>query len=86
MERLMMKEKASTETPLTDSQARTLATWWSGRHLRLKSQRDRAESLHGVKLPAALGSEEAVIIFLEEAKLLENHRNGVNPGAPDWLG
>jgi hypothetical protein len=82
----MRQEKTSSETPLTESQARALAAWWHGRYFPLKSQPERAESVHGVQLPMALGSEVAVIYFVEQAKLLENHRNDVNLGAPDWVG
>jgi hypothetical protein len=66
----MMQEKTSSETPLTETQARVLAAWWNGRYL-IKSQPEGAVLVHGVKLPMALESEVAVIYFVEQVAFIK---------------
>jgi len=82
----MAQRKRAGNTPLTESQARALASWWSVGYLRLKPPQEGGEPLHGVKVPRALKSEAAVIYFWEEVKCLEDQRSSVNPEAPDWVG
>lgn len=89
----MPKEKGGGQTPLTEAQARALASWWGGRYQRLKPGRKGAEVLHGVRLESALANEAAprknekiIICFMEEAGSLERCRQSDNPGAPDWVG
>jgi len=82
----MAQERIAGNIPLTESQARAIASWWNGRYLRLKLPQDGGKSFHGVKLPMALESEAAVIYFWEEVKCLEHRRGSVNPGALDWVG
>jgi len=82
----MVQRKSAGNTPLTESQARAIASWWSVRYLRLQPQQEGGEPLHGVKLPRGLKSEAAVIYFWEEVKCLEHQRSSVNPKAPDWVG
>jgi hypothetical protein len=82
----MVRAKNADHTPLTESQALALASWWSGVYLLLKPQQEGGASLHGVKIPIALTDDTAVIYCCEDAKRMENRRNTVNPGAPDWVG
>ena len=82
----MAQETIGGKIPLTESQARALAFWWSGRYHRLKPEHKGEESLHGVNILMTQVSEAASIYFLEDANCLENQRNSINPGAPDWLG
>ena len=89
----MAKEPGASQTPLTEAQARALASWWGGRYHRLKPGREGAEVRHGVRLESSLANAAApgknaklIICFLEEAGSLEQRRQSVNPGAPDWVG
>jgi hypothetical protein len=78
---------------LTKVQARALANWWGGHYKQMMSPGNSGEVWHGVVFrqldrkdhPMSL-SQEIVVFSLEEARALENFRDAVNPGSPDWVG
>jgi hypothetical protein len=82
----MAPKPSSRGTPLTETQARTLAAWWGGRYLRRQASQANGKPWHGVQLPGAPDDEVAVIYSWQEAQRREGRRNSVNPGAPDWVG
>ncbi len=82
----MTKKNIVGNSPLTESQALALSFWWKGRYLRIKSQHEGGQFLHGVELPLSPEAGSAVVYFWEEAKRVEHRRSNVNTGAPDWLG
>ena len=78
---------------LTEVQARTLADWWGGSYKQVKDPEESGAVWHGVVLrpPDHIDQEvplspEFVVFTLEEARSLENCRDAINPGAPDWVG
>ena len=78
---------------LTEVQARALADWWGGRYKEVRKPEEPGEVRHGVVLrPSDREDQEAplspelVVLTLEEARSLENCRDAINPGAPDWVG
>jgi hypothetical protein len=86
------KNKIATSR-LTEVQARALADWWGGRYKQVKNPEESGEVWHGVVCrqlnredQAMPPSQELVVCSLEEARSLENFRDAVNPGAPDWVG
>ena len=78
---------------LTEVQARALADWWGGSYKQVRDPVESGEVRHGVVLrppdredqEVAL-SPELVVFTLAEARSLENCRDAINPGAPDWVG
>ena len=78
---------------LTEVQARALADWWGGSYKQVRDLEESGEVRHGVVLrppdredqEVAL-SPELVVFTLAEARSLENCRDAINPGAPDWVG
>jgi hypothetical protein len=87
-------KKLTGKTPLTESQAKTLALWWGGDYLseNLRGE-DSLQVLHGVILPqtypGSLAShflEDVTFWSQEEAREWENRRSSINPGAEAWVG
>ena len=87
-------KKLTGKTPLTKSQAKTLAHWWGGDHVEKTLQSDNSPQVrHGVLLPqpypgrAAPSSSDGVTFWSQEdAREWENHRSSINPGAEAWVG
>ena len=81
------------KTRLTEAQARALAHWWGGAYQRTKGPAGLGEVWHGVvftspgrgDIPTPV-SPGLALFSLEEVRNLENLRDDVNPGAPDWVG
>ena len=78
---------------LTEVQARALADWWGGSYKEVRDPKDSGKIRHGVvfRPPEREDQEvplspELVVFTLEEARSLENCRDAINPGAPDWVG
>ena len=87
----MSRAKNHSETnKLTEIQARALADWWGGSYKQVLDPKNSGEVWHGVVFRppdwATPPSSELVVFTLEEARSLENCRETINPGAPDWVG
>jgi hypothetical protein len=90
----MPSKKMTGKTPLTESQARTLALWWGGDCVaQTLPGENGSQLLHGVKFPqprpwmaAPPSAAGDTFWFQEEAREWENRRNCINPGAEAWMG
>lgn len=90
----MVSAKNTSETiRFTEVQARALADWWGGSYKPVRDPEESGEFRHGVVLrppdrenQVVPLSPELVVFTLEEARSLENCRDAINPGAPDWVG
>jgi len=83
----------SKTTRLSEAQARALADWWGGSLEQISSPGQAGETFFGVVFPSwgqedqtIPHSQKTAIFSLEEARFLENLRDGNNPNAPDWVG
>lgn len=81
------------KTQLTEAQARALAHWWGGDYQQTKGPAGQGEVRHGVVFASpgqgdshAPASPGVAVFSLEEVCHLENSRDAINPGAPDWVG
>jgi hypothetical protein len=78
---------------LTEIQARALADWWGGSYKQVMEPGESGEVRHGAVFRQLHREDqeapllpEHVVFTLEEARSLENCRDAINPGAPDWVG
>lgn len=88
---VVVRVNRSSTTRLTEVQAKILADWWGGSYRRIMGTEKSGEVLHGVVFRPHNPEEfalppELAVFSLEEARALENVRDAVNPGSPDWLG
>ncbi len=88
-----MRPSISETNRLSEVQARALADWWGGRYQQVINSEGSEEVRHGIVFrtynQADLSSpvsSEVTVFFLEDAQALENFRDVVNPGSPDWVG
>ena len=88
-----MSTSISETNRLSEIQARALADWWGGRYQQVSNPEGSEEVWHGIVFRASdqadlsnLMSSEVMVFSLEDAQALENFRDVVNPGAPDWVG
>jgi hypothetical protein len=90
----MLWKTMAGKTPLTESQARTLANWYGGEYLESPLPGEqRLEMQHGIRLPQCLPegatpplSGGETLWSQEEIWQWENRRSCINPNAETWVG